>query len=168
VLPALGWAQAFPDQADPLVVPYPAGGTTDIMARVLQVPLQAKLASRAHRQQARCRGAPCRPRSRQGTAGRLHLFFVNSGIVSVTPLVMKNAGFDGVKDFRPVRPGSTAPLFVVHQRLGPANGPAQLHRVREEAAQATGLCIGRCRLVRPPGQRTLRQERRAAHDPRPL
>ena len=38
--PTTNWAQAFPDKLIRLVVPYQAGGTTDIMARALQEPLQ--------------------------------------------------------------------------------------------------------------------------------
>lgn len=112
--PALSWAQAFPTKPIRLVVPYPAGGTTDVMARALQAPLQAKL------------GQPLVIENKPGAAGVLAarevaravpdgytLFFVNSGIVSVTPQVVKNAGFDGIKDFAPIALVSTAPLFVV-------------------------------------------------------
>jgi tripartite-type tricarboxylate transporter receptor subunit TctC len=121
VLPALTWAQGYPNKPIRLVVPYPPGGTTDIMARVLQQPLQAKL------------GQPVIVDNRPGAAGALAarevakapadgytLFFVNSGIVSVTPLVMKNAGFDGVKDFSPVALVSSAPLFLVTGAAVPA------------------------------------------------
>src|ERR1019366_9435071 len=41
------------------------------------------------------------------------LFFVNSGNVAVTPQVVKDANYDGVKDFSPVALVSAAPLFVV-------------------------------------------------------
>jgi tripartite-type tricarboxylate transporter receptor subunit TctC len=41
------------------------------------------------------------------------LFFINNGIVAVTPHVVKSAGFDGVKDYAPVALVSTAPLFMV-------------------------------------------------------
>lgn len=121
LLPALTWAQAYPTKPIRLVIPYPAGGTTDIMARVLQGPLQAKL------------GQPVVIDNKPGAAGALAarevakapadgytLFFVNSGIVSVTPLVMKNAGFDGVRDFAPVALVSTAPLFLVTGASVPA------------------------------------------------
>ena len=41
------------------------------------------------------------------------LFFVNSGNLSVTPFVVKDAKYDGVKDFSPVALVSTARCFVV-------------------------------------------------------
>ena len=36
-------AQAFPSKPIHIVVPYPAGGTTDLMARALQEPMQKTL-----------------------------------------------------------------------------------------------------------------------------
>ena len=40
VLATAASAQGFPSRPIRIVVPYPAGGTTDAMARVLQEPLQ--------------------------------------------------------------------------------------------------------------------------------
>ena len=107
-------AQTFPDKPIHLVVPYAAGGTTDIMARVLQEPLQKSL------------GQPIVIDNRPGASGVIAarevirskadgytLFFVNSGNVAVTPFVVKDANYDGLKDFSPVALVSTAPLFVV-------------------------------------------------------
>lgn len=111
--PAFGQA-AFPTKPIRLVVPYPAGGTTDIMARALQTPLQKSL------------GQPLVIDNKAGAGGVIAarevaksapdgytLFFINSGIVSVTPLVVKNPGYDGLRDFAPVALVSTAPMFVV-------------------------------------------------------
>src|SRR3954470_6471291 len=33
--PALGWAQTFPSRAITLIVPFAAGGPTDVLARIL-------------------------------------------------------------------------------------------------------------------------------------
>jgi len=49
------------------------------------------------------------------------LLFINSGIVAVTPYVVKDAGFDGVKDFSPIALVSTAPLLMVVNAAVPAN-----------------------------------------------
>ena len=43
VLATAASAQGFPNRPIRIVVPYPAGGTTDAMARVLQEPLQKLL-----------------------------------------------------------------------------------------------------------------------------
>jgi tripartite-type tricarboxylate transporter receptor subunit TctC len=57
--------------------------------------------------------------ARSGADGHT-LLFINSGIVAVTPYVVKDAGFDGVKDFSPIALVSTAPLFMVVNAAVPA------------------------------------------------
>jgi len=121
LLPGIAAAQAtstgsgpYPNRPIRLLVPYPAGGTTDLMARALQEPLQRAL------------GQPLVIENKPGASGVLAarevargrpdgytLFFINSGNVAVTPFVVKDAGFDGVKDFAPVALVSAAPLFFV-------------------------------------------------------
>src|SRR4051812_37033176 len=114
LLPGIAAAQAYPNKPVRLLVPYPAGGTTDLMARALQEPLQKAL------------GQPLIIENKPGASGVLAarevakarpdgytLFFVNSGNVAVTPQVVKDAGYDGIKDFAPVALVSSAPLFMV-------------------------------------------------------
>jgi tripartite-type tricarboxylate transporter receptor subunit TctC len=113
-LPSWAAAQSYPTHPIQMLIPYPPGGTTDIMARGLQEPLQKAL------------GQTVIVENKAGAAGVLAarevarakpdghtLLFINSGIISVTPHVQKDAGFDGVKDFAPVAMVTLAPLFVV-------------------------------------------------------
>ncbi len=114
-LPLWAAAQgAFPSRPIQMLIPYPAGGTTDIMARAMQEPLQKAL------------GQTIIVENKAGASGVLAarevarakpdghtLLFINSGIVAVTPHVQKDAGFDGVKDFAPVAMVTSAPLFVI-------------------------------------------------------
>jgi len=115
-------AQAFPSKPIRIIVPYPAGGTTDLMARALQEPVQKAL------------GQPLVIENKPGASGIIAarevarsapdghtLLFINSGIVAVTPYVVKDAGFDGVKDFSPIALVSTAPLLMVVNAAVPAN-----------------------------------------------
>ena len=112
--PLLALAQGFPSRPIQMLVPYPAGGTTDVMARSLQEPMQKAL------------GQAVVIENKSGASGVLaarevarakpdgySLLFINSGIVAVTPHVQKDAGFDGVKDFAPVALATVAPLFVI-------------------------------------------------------
>jgi tripartite-type tricarboxylate transporter receptor subunit TctC len=116
------FAQAFPNKPIRIIVPYPAGGTTDLMARALQEPVQKIL------------GQPLVIENKPGASGIIAarevarsapdghtLLFINSGIVAVTPYVVKDAGFDGVKDFSPIALVSTAPLLMVVNAAVPAN-----------------------------------------------
>lgn len=114
LVPCLAWAQGFPSRPIQMLIPYPAGGTTDVMARALQEPLQKAL------------GQSIVIDNKSGASGVLaarevarakpdghSLLFVNSGILTVTPFVQKDAGFDGVKDFAAVAQVTSAPLFVI-------------------------------------------------------
>jgi tripartite-type tricarboxylate transporter receptor subunit TctC len=115
-------AQGFPSKPIRIIVPYPAGGTTDIMARALQEPMHKTL------------GQPVIVDNKAGAAGSIGarevarsapdgytLLFSNNGPSSTTPLLVKDAGYDGVKDFAPVSQVSSAPLFVVINAALPAN-----------------------------------------------
>jgi len=108
------WAQPYPNKLIRIVIPYAAGGTTDAMARVMQEPLQKIL------------GQAILVDNKPGASGVLAarevlrapadgytLFFVNNGNLAVTPFVVKDANYDGAKDFSPVAMVSTAPMVVV-------------------------------------------------------
>src|SRR3954463_3051318 len=115
-------AKGFPTNPVRIIVPYPAGGTTDLMARALQEPMQKTL------------GQPVIVDNKPGAAGAIGarevarspadgytLLFSNNGPSSTTPLLVKDAGYDGLKDFAPVSLVSTAPLFVVVNAAVPSN-----------------------------------------------
>src|SRR5450432_3048900 len=112
--PLAAFAQGFPDKPIRIVVPYAAGGTTDGMARVLQEPLQKSL------------GQPIIVDNKAGASGLVAarevirskpdgytLFFVNNGNLAVTPYVVKDANYDGLKDFTPIALVSSAPMVAV-------------------------------------------------------
>lgn len=112
--PTLASAQAFPNKPIHLVVPYAAGGTTDLMARALQEPLQKALGqSIVIENKSGASGVLAAREVARSKADGYTLFFVNSGNVAVTPQVVKDAGYDGAKDFAPVALVSSAPLFMV-------------------------------------------------------
>jgi tripartite-type tricarboxylate transporter receptor subunit TctC len=122
-----GWphaasAQGYPNKTIHLVVPYPAGGSTDIMARALQEPLQKALGQQILvENKPGANGALAAREVAKAPPDGYTLIFINNGIVAVTPHVMKNAGFDGIKDFAPVALVSKAPLFMVTHAAVPAN-----------------------------------------------
>ena len=86
VLPTWAAAQGFPTHAVQMLIPYPPGGTTDIMARRLQEPLQKALGQTLIvENKAGASGVlAAREVARAKPDGRT-LLFINSGIVAVTP-----------------------------------------------------------------------------------
>jgi len=120
--PLAAHAQAYPDHPIRLLIPYAAGGSTDNMARVLQEPLQKAL------------GQPVIIENKSGASGILAarevirakpdgytLFFVNNGNLAVTPSVVKDANYDGIKDFTPIALVSSAAMVAVVPASVPAN-----------------------------------------------
>ena len=115
-------AQTFPSKPIKLLVPYAPGGTTDIMARVLQEPMQKAL------------GQPLIVENRAGGAGSIAmreaarapadgytLVFINNGQIAVTPVLQKDAGYDGIRDYAPVGMVSAAAMFVTVNGAVPAD-----------------------------------------------
>ena len=117
-LPA--WAQ-YPDRPIKLVIPYPPGGLTDLMARTLQQPLSELL------------GQAVVIENRGGAAGGIGarqvaqskpdgytLLLTNNGPSALLPLIQAEPGYNPVKDFAPVSLIMTAPLALVISGTVPA------------------------------------------------
>lgn len=112
--PVLALAQTFPSRSIQMLIPYPAGGTTDVMARALQEPLQRALGQTiVVENKSGASGVLAAREVARGKPDGYALLFVNSGNLTVTPHVQKDAGYDGVKDFAPVALATVAPLFVI-------------------------------------------------------
>jgi tripartite-type tricarboxylate transporter receptor subunit TctC len=122
-LTAIGETRAdnFPTKTIRLVVPYPAGGATDLMARLLQEPLTKTL------------GQPVIVDNRPGAAGAIGsrevaaapadghtLVFSNNGPTSIAPSMQKDAGYDS-KSFTPVSLVAVAPLVLAVHASVPAD-----------------------------------------------
>jgi tripartite-type tricarboxylate transporter receptor subunit TctC len=102
-LTGAAWAQDYPNHPVKIVVPYPAGGTSDILARLLSQRMSEAL------------GATVVVENKAGATGNLGSDFVakaapdgltllltDMGSVAIAPSVFPNLPFDPVKDFAPV------------------------------------------------------------------
>src|SRR5712671_1328632 len=126
LLPALSAAQGFPAKPIKLIVPFPAGGPNDIIARVV-----GQRMSELTRQ-------PVVIDNRGGQAGVLGTDAVAKavpdgytiGIVSASALVispsMEKVPYDAVKDFAPVTLVVTVPEMLVVASNVPAKNMAEL------------------------------------------
>ena len=109
-------AQAYPNKPIRVIVPYPPGGTSDILARALGPGMQAAL------------GQPWVVENKPGATGNVGadlvakspadghtLLLADIGSLAIAPSVVTTLPFDPVKDFAPVVMVAYSPhLLVVH------------------------------------------------------
>ena len=119
-------AQPYPDKPVRFVVPYPPGGGTDVIARIVQERFQAAL------------GQPVMIENRGGAAGSLGtdvvakappdgytvLFTLSSH--TINPAIYAKLPFDTVKDFQPVGTVASLPQILVANNALPVNTVAEL------------------------------------------
>ena len=112
---AASTAFAWPTKPVTFVVPYPPGGGTDVIARIVQEPLSKQL------------GQPIVIENRGGAGGSIgtaaaakanpdgHTLLFTLSSHSINPAIYKNLPFDTERDFRPVSTICSLPqLFAVH------------------------------------------------------
>lgn len=110
-LPAI--AQEYPARSVRLIVPFPAGGGSDIIARLVAQKLTAAL------------GQPVVPDNRAGASGNIAaelvakaapdgytLLFGNSAL-SISPAVFKKLNYDPVRELTPISMASSYPFVLV-------------------------------------------------------
>lgn len=120
-------AQGYPSRPVRLVVPYPPGGTTDILARLLAERVGPSLGQQMIvENRAGATGMiGAESVARSAPDGHTLLMGVN-GPLSIMPAIREQMPYDSLKDFAPVILAARAPkLFVVHPSI-PAATPRDL------------------------------------------
>src|SRR6266496_2669056 len=111
---AAALAQSWPSKPIKIIVPFPPGNTTDIMARLIGPKMTERL------------GQPVLVENRPGASGMLGLDFVakaapdgytlaagQGGNLVVLPHTSKNIPYDALKDFAPIAVSTTNYLGIV-------------------------------------------------------
>jgi len=119
--PFAAWGQAYPAKPIRMVVPFPPGGTSDIIGRTLGQKLNEAW------------GQPVIMDNRGGVAGSIGaanaaksppdgytLLVGNVGPVAINNSIYKSTGYDPLKDFTPITLAVTAPQIVVVHPSVPA------------------------------------------------
>lgn len=122
LLPALSLAQSYPTKPVRMIVPFPAGGATDLFARVLSLKLGEKL------------GQSVVVENRPGAGGTIGsdlvakspadgytLLLATSSTHSIGPSLNPRMPYDAVRDFTPISHVGNAPSIM----LVPNNSPAK-------------------------------------------
>lgn len=120
-VPQPAWSQTYPERNITLMVPFPAGGPTDVTARLLADKLTQTL------------GKPIVIENKPGASGNLAaqavarsapdgytLFFGTGGTHGANPALYPDVGYKPVEDFEPVAWVTTSPNILVVQPSFPA------------------------------------------------
>src|SRR4051812_555913 len=104
---------SYPDKPIKLVVPYPPGGSTDPVARILATDIQARI------------GQPIVVENRPGAAGSIgteavaraapdgYTILLHTSVIATDPTLKKNATYDVKRDLAPITLAVTGPYLVV-------------------------------------------------------
>jgi len=122
--PAIAQADNYPTRPISIVVAYPPGGTSDGQVRMIQKKLGELL------------GQPVIVENKAGASGSIGsqyvaraqpdgytLLYPNTGLL-IAPLLNDKAGYDPLKDFKPITTVSAVPMVLVASKSVPGNGLA--------------------------------------------
>jgi tripartite-type tricarboxylate transporter receptor subunit TctC len=120
-------AQPYPNKPIRLVVPFPPGGSIDIMARRLAIPLTAKLGQSVVVENRAGAGSIVGGTFvAQAPNDGYTLLFASSSTLTLAPAISPKLPYDPVKDFTPVSLVGDLPfLLLVHPSV-PANNVQEL------------------------------------------
>ncbi|MFL4980376.1 MAG: Bug family tripartite tricarboxylate transporter substrate binding protein [Xanthobacteraceae bacterium] len=120
-------AQAYPNRPVKLIVPFPAGGPPDVIARIVADSMSTRLGQSVVVDNRPGAGATIGTRSVANAEPDGHtLLFASTTSLSIGPALFKNLDYDPVKSFTPVAGISTGPMVVVLHPSVPAKTVQEL------------------------------------------
>jgi tripartite-type tricarboxylate transporter receptor subunit TctC len=120
-------AQAYPNRTIRLVVPFPAGGPPDVIARVVADALTTRLGQTVVVENRPGAGATVGTRSvATAQPDGYTLLYASTTSLSIAPSLFKNVDYDPIKSFAPVAGISIGPAVVVVHPSVPAKTVAEL------------------------------------------
>jgi len=131
--PVLAQAQGFPSRVVRIVVPYPPGGPTDALARIIANEIQGDL------------GQTVIVENKPGAGGRIanelvkaapadgHTLLMHSVAVAVNPSLFANAGYDTLRDLAPVATPAAIDELIRHLLPGKAWPMQRWHALHPRA-----------------------------------
>ena len=117
---------AYPDKPVRFVVPYPPGGGTDVIARIVQGKFQSVLGQNINIENKGGAGGSLGTElvAKAAPDGYTVLFTLSSH--TINPAIYPKLGYDTVKDFEPVGTVASLPQILVANPQSPINSVADL------------------------------------------
>jgi tripartite-type tricarboxylate transporter receptor subunit TctC len=109
-----GPSEAYPQRPVRLVVPYPPGGTADVMARLMSLKLGERWsASVVVDNRGGAGGTIATELVARSEPNGHTLLLCNAPVLAINPSLYKNVAYDPVKDFAPIIGIAEVPLFLL-------------------------------------------------------
>lgn len=136
--------QGFPNRPIRLVVPFPAGGPTDIVARPLALLLSASLRQQVViENKGGAGGAIAADMVAKSAADGYTLLMGTVGTHAINPALYKKLPYDAVRDFTPLGLAASAPVAVVVSTATPyGNLGALIAAARKQPGEITYASAG--------------------------
>ena len=127
-------AQAYPVRPVTLVVPFPPGGSTSVMARIIAEAMGGLLGQQVVVDNRPGAGGTIAAKAFTRVAPDGYTLLLGySGTIAIGPTIYPNAGFDPRRDFTPVGLIGSAPaVLVVHPSLGVGSVAELIARAKEK------------------------------------
>ena len=118
-----GHAQSYPSRAITLVVPFPAGGGNDALARLVAERMSKTLGQQVVVENRGGAGGTIATRAiAKGAADGYAILLTYTGTLAINPSLYPNAGYDPRKDFAPIGAiGTLVSVLVAHPSLPASN-----------------------------------------------
>lgn len=123
-LPAL--AQGFPDKPINLVIPFAAGGPTDVVARMLAVPMGKSLGQSVIVENAVGAGGTIAATKVARATPNGHTIFLHHMGMSTAPALYRKLSFDPLKDFEYIGQVVDVPMTLLARKDFPASNLQEL------------------------------------------
>ncbi len=119
-------AQAYPDKSISLVVPFAAGGPTDVMARMIAIPMGKSLGQTVLVENAVGAGGTIGAGKVARAAPNGYTIFLHHMGMATAPALYKKLAYDPLKDFEYIGQVADVPMTLLARKDFPATNFAEL------------------------------------------
>ena len=132
-------SKSFPEKKVTLVVPYPAGGATDVIGRMIAEKLPARWKQQVIVSNRSGAGTTVAAESVARAPGDGYTLYISTAAHTISASLYGRLKYDPIKDFVPITLISTIPLVMVINPTLPVNSLDELMRYAN--AQKNGLTL---------------------------